>query len=116
MRLDRGSWVLWLARSGVGRDLRRRNVRRRLEWRRRRDLPRNGRPGSHGLLHGDVRQFVVQLGGASLCAAYAFGVTYGVFKVVDRLRPMRVEPEVEIEGLDLPEFGMLAYPEEEGLP
>jgi ammonia channel protein AmtB len=39
-----------------------------------------------------------------------------VFKVVDRLRPMRVEPDVEIEGLDLPEFGMLAYPEEEGLP
>ena len=70
--------------------------------------------GVAGLLHGDARQFVVQLGGASLCAAYAFGVTYGVFKVVDRLRPMRVEPEVEIEGLDLPEFGMLAYPEEEG--
>jgi ammonium transporter, Amt family len=72
--------------------------------------------GVAGLLHGDVHQFVVQLGGASLCAAYAFGVTYGVFKVVDRLWPMRVEPEVEMEGLDLPEFGMLAYPEEEGLP
>jgi Amt family ammonium transporter len=70
--------------------------------------------GVAGLLHGDVHQFVVQLGGASLCAAYAFGVTYGVFKVVDRLWPMRVDPEVEIEGLDLPEFGMLAYPEEEG--
>jgi Amt family ammonium transporter len=72
--------------------------------------------GVTGLLHGDVRQFVVQLGGATLCALYAFGVTYVVFKAVDKLRPMRVELDVEIEGLDLPEFGMLAYPEEEGLP
>jgi Amt family ammonium transporter len=73
-------------------------------------------PGVAGLLHGDAGQFLVQLGGASLCALYAFGATYGVFKIDDRLRPMRVEPDVEIEGLDLPEFGMLAYPEEEGLP
>jgi Amt family ammonium transporter len=72
--------------------------------------------GVTGLLHGDVRQFAVQLGGASLCALYAFGVTYVVFKVVDAMRTMRVEPDVEVEGLDLPEFGMLAYPEDEGLP
>jgi Amt family ammonium transporter len=72
--------------------------------------------GVTGLLHGDVRQFVVQLGGATLCALYAFGVTYVVFKGVNTLWPMRVEADVEIEGLDLPEFGMLAYPEDEGLP
>jgi Amt family ammonium transporter len=80
--------------------------------------PSLGTAGQHvmGLLHGDGRQFVVQLGGASLCALYAFGATYVVFKVVDRLWPMRVEPDVELEGLDLPEFGMLAYPEEEGMP
>ena len=29
---------------------------------------------------------------------------------------MRVTNEVELEGLDVPEFGMLAYPEEEGIP
>jgi len=29
---------------------------------------------------------------------------------------MRVSKEVELEGLDVPEFGMLAYPEEEGIP
>jgi Amt family ammonium transporter len=73
-------------------------------------------PGVKGLLHGDVGQFAVQLGGATLSALLAFGITYVVFKVVDRLWPMRVEPDVELEGLDLPEFGMLAYPEEEGLP
>ena len=63
-----------------------------------------------------MHQFLAQIGGATLCAVYAFGVTYVVFTLVDRLRPMRVEPEVEMEGLDLHEFGMLAYPEEERLP
>jgi hypothetical protein len=29
---------------------------------------------------------------------------------------LRVSKEVELEGLDVPEFGMLAYPEEEGIP
>src|SRR4030095_16734725 len=36
--------------------------------------------GVTGLIHGDVSQFVLQLGGATLCAVYAFGVTYIVFK------------------------------------
>jgi hypothetical protein len=39
-----------------------------------------------------------------------------VFKAVNAVRSMRVSPAVEIEGLDRPEFGMLAYPEEEGIP
>jgi Amt family ammonium transporter len=71
--------------------------------------------GVTGLLHGDVSQFMTQLGGASLCAVYAFGLTYLVFKAVDATRSMRVSQEVELEGLDVPEFGMLAYPEE-GIP
>jgi Amt family ammonium transporter len=70
--------------------------------------------GVMGLLHGDVRQCLVQLGGATLCAVYAFGLTYAVFKALDAFRPMRVEPDVEIEGIDLNEFGMLAYPEDDG--
>ena len=67
-----------------------------------------------GLLHGDTSQFLLQLGGATLCAVYAFGLTFVVFKVVNAVRSMRVSKEVELEGLDVPEFGMLAYPEEEG--
>jgi Amt family ammonium transporter len=70
--------------------------------------------GVTGLLHGDVSQFVIQLGGATLSAVYAFGLTYLVFKVVNAIRSMRVSQDVELEGLDVPEFGMLAYPEEEG--
>ena len=29
---------------------------------------------------------------------------------------MRVSPEVELEGLDVPEFGVLAYPEDALVP
>jgi len=71
--------------------------------------------GVTGLLYGDVSQFLLQLGGATLCAVYAFGLTFAVFKTVNAVRSMRVAKEVEIEGLDVPQFGMPAYPElEEG--
>jgi Amt family ammonium transporter len=73
-----------------------------------------GKPGQGvtGLLHGDWSQFVVQLGGATLLAIYAFGATFVVFKAVNAWRSMRVSKKVELEGLDMPEFGMLGYPED----
>ncbi|MGO8880962.1 MAG: ammonium transporter [Desulfomonilaceae bacterium] len=70
--------------------------------------------GVTGLLHGDVTQFFTQLGGATLMVVYAFGVTYVVFKIVNAIRPMRVSEMAEMEGLDVPEFGMPAYPETQG--
>ena len=66
--------------------------------------------GVTGLLHGDLTQCFLQLAGATLCAVYAFGGTYVVFTVVNRLWPLRVSRESELEGLDIPEFGMEAYP------
>jgi Amt family ammonium transporter len=54
----------------------------------------------------------MQLSGATLCAAWAFGATFVVFTVVNKIKSMRVAPQVEEEGLDVPEFGMSAYPEE----
>jgi Amt family ammonium transporter len=68
--------------------------------------------GVTGLLYGDTRQFLCQLGGATLCAAWAFGVTFVVFKIVNAMKSMRVPPEVELDGLDVPEFGLLGYPED----
>jgi Amt family ammonium transporter len=68
--------------------------------------------GVTGLLHGDTSQFLVQLGGATLCAVWAFGATFIVFSVVNKVKSMRVSPAVEEEGLDVPEFGMHAYPED----
>jgi Amt family ammonium transporter len=68
--------------------------------------------GVTGLLYGDTSQFVCQLIGASVCALWAFGATFVLFKLVNAFQPMRVSPEVELEGLDVPEFGGLAYPDD----
>jgi Amt family ammonium transporter len=68
--------------------------------------------GVTGLLYGDTTQFFCQLGGATLCALWAFGATFVVFKTVNKFKSMRVPAEVEREGLDVPEFGMHAYPED----
>lgn len=78
-------------------------------------LGRSGQ-GVTGLLHGDTRQFLCQLMGATLYAVWAFGLTYGVFSVVNKVKSMRVAQQVEEEGLDYPEFGMGAYPEDAVVP
>jgi Amt family ammonium transporter len=68
--------------------------------------------GVTGLLYGDKSQFYCQLIGATVCTLWAFGATFLVFKAVDAVNPMRVSPEDEFSGLDEPEFGSLAYPED----
>jgi Amt family ammonium transporter len=68
--------------------------------------------GVTGLLYGDTRQFLCQLGGATLCALWAFGATFVVFWAVNKVKSMRVTAEVEREGLDMPEFGLVGYPED----
>ncbi|HUK35490.1 MAG TPA: hypothetical protein VLV86_16350 [Vicinamibacterales bacterium] len=67
-----------------------------------------------GLFYGEWRQLVVQIGGSLVCALLAFGLTYAVFGALNRMSPMRVDPDVEAEGIDLTEFGMLAYPDDDG--
>jgi Amt family ammonium transporter len=68
--------------------------------------------GVTGLFYGDKSQFYCQLIGATVCMLWAFGATFLVFKSVDAVNPMRVSPEDEFSGLDEPEFGSLAYPED----
>ena len=68
--------------------------------------------GVTGLLHGDYTQFFTQVGGATFMAIYIFAFTYVVFSLVNVVRPLRVPKEVELEGLDVPEFGLPAYPED----
>ena len=72
----------------------------------------NAGQGVTGLFYGDTSQFLCQLIGAAVNAVWAFGLTFVTFKVVNAVRSMRVAPEVELEGLDVPEFGGLAYPED----
>jgi len=65
--------------------------------------------GARGLLAGDARQFGVQALGVAIAAIYAFGVTYGLLKVVNRFTPVRVTEEDELLGLDVAIHGEAAY-------
>jgi Amt family ammonium transporter len=69
--------------------------------------------GVTGLLFGDTSQFFAQIIGSTVCVAWAFGATFIVFKIVNAIKPRRVSAEAEMAGLDVPEFGALAYPEDE---
>jgi Amt family ammonium transporter len=72
--------------------------------------------GVSGLILGDTSQFFAQLIGSTVMVAWAFGLTFIVFKVVNAVKQMRVSAEVEMEGLDVPEFGATAYPEDAVAP
>ena len=62
-----------------------------------------------GLLYGNVGQFGAQVVGAVVAFVWAFGASYIFFKILDRFVKMRVSPEVELAGLDIPEMGMGGY-------
>jgi Amt family ammonium transporter len=71
----------------------------------------NGVSGSvNGLLYGDWSQFGAQVVGCLTLLVWAFGGSLVFFKILDMVMGMRVSPEVEQEGLDLDETGVLAYP------
>jgi Amt family ammonium transporter len=76
----------------------------------------NAGQGVTGLLHGDSKQFLIQLMGATLYAVWGFGLTYVVFAAVNKVKSMRVSQEAEEEGLDVPEFGVPGYPEDAVVP
>ncbi|WP_407312590.1 ammonium transporter [Desulfosporosinus sp. SB140] len=67
--------------------------------------------GVTGLLYGNVGQFCAQLVDAGVVLVWSIGLSYIFFKILNATLGMRVKPEDEIAGLDIPEMGMLAYPE-----
>lgn len=67
--------------------------------------------GVAGLFFGDAGQLIAQLIGMATVIVWAFGVSYIFFKILDKIIGMRVSPEVEVQGLDIPEIGALAYPD-----
>jgi Amt family ammonium transporter len=69
--------------------------------------------GVTGLFFGDASQFVAQLIAIAVLLIYGFGVSYVFFKILDKVWGLRVAPEIELEGLDIPEMGVLAYPDEQ---
>ena len=65
-----------------------------------------------GLFYGGgASQLIAQAIGTTTCFLFIFGSFYVYFKVVGAILGNRVSPEEEIEGLDLAEVGVLAYPE-----
>jgi len=63
-----------------------------------------------GLFFGDIGQLVAQVIGAVTCFVYVFGISWLFFKTYDGLFGIRVSPQTELAGLDVPELGGLAYP------
>jgi Amt family ammonium transporter len=72
----------------------------------------NGVSGSvTGLFYGDAGQLVAQLIGVSVLIGFVFSFSFVAYLIVDMLIGQRSAAEHELEGLDIPEMGSLAYPE-----
>jgi ammonium transporter, Amt family len=70
-----------------------------------------GYDGVRGILFGDASQLYAQLIDAAVVAVFGFLMAYAWFKLSDRITPIRVSREAEVEGLDGPEMGALGYPD-----
>jgi Amt family ammonium transporter len=64
-----------------------------------------------GLFYGDASQFAAQLAGVITNVVFVFVVMYVFFIVLDKIIPLRVSKELEIEGLDQSEVAVTAYPD-----
>lgn len=73
--------------------------------------------GVTGLFYGDAGQLVAQLISAGVVVTVMFGIALAFFKIQHAMTEggIRPSPEEEIAGLDMPEMGVLAYPEFTGV-
>jgi len=62
-----------------------------------------------GLFYGDPSQFLAQCIGVAANFVYVGLISLIVFKLIDLLVGNRVDEEAEIDGLDIPEMGLLGY-------
>lgn len=65
--------------------------------------------GYSGLIYGNIYQAIVEIFGAIISASWAFGASFIIFKVVDKVVGLRVKPSEEIEGLDYSMHGESSY-------
>jgi len=64
-----------------------------------------------GLFYGGgFGQLIAQIIGAVVCITWAFGLGMVIFKFMDKWFGIRVSPQEELKGLDIPEHGTPAYP------
>jgi Amt family ammonium transporter len=72
----------------------------------------NGVPGTvRGLFYGDASQLAAQAVGTFTCFVWVFITFFAFFKIVEAVMGNRVAAQVELDGLDIPEMGALAYPD-----
>lgn len=64
-----------------------------------------------GLFYGDPGQLLAQLVAVATLIVWGAGSSFVFWKILDKIIGIRVKPEDEIGGLDIPEMGMLAYPD-----
>ncbi|MBN2488278.1 MAG: ammonium transporter [Methanosarcinaceae archaeon] len=64
-----------------------------------------------GLIYGGINQFLIQTVGVIASILWAFVISFIIFKIIDVTIGLRVSEEEEIQGLDLAEHGIRAYPE-----
>ena len=65
-----------------------------------------------GLFYGGgSEQLLAQFISVVVVFAWAFGIGYLMFKLMDKAFGIRVPPEEELQGLDIPEHGTPAYPD-----
>jgi Amt family ammonium transporter len=70
----------------------------------------NGVPGAvTGLFYGDAGQFTAQLIGVTSNIIYVGIIGWIVFKFTEMVVGNKVSPEIELEGLDIPEMGTEGY-------
>jgi ammonium transporter, Amt family len=65
--------------------------------------------GANGLFYGNPNQFLIQLLTVVVVAVFAFGVTFGITKLLSVWMGLRVSASEEEVGLDLSEHGERAY-------
>ncbi len=55
--------------------------------------------------------FLGQLKGVAVVAVFVFGISYTAIYIINRFLPFRAEDDEQVEGLDVSECGLEAYPE-----
>jgi Amt family ammonium transporter len=65
--------------------------------------------GANGLFYGNPGQFLIQLVSVVATIAFAFSMTYGIARVLDRVIGLRVSEKEEAVGLDISVHGERAY-------
>src|SRR5438034_4008881 len=67
--------------------------------------------GADGLLRGNTRFFLVQIGAVLLSSIWAFVFTYAMLWIIDRITAVKVDEAGETAGLDMAIHGEAAYVE-----